>query len=104
MLFQRHGRETDVHPSGGPAGLVYGFIVVCIGTLAIFTTMGEMASMYVSHFPAYCASFKLIKICSRAPTSGGQYHWVSMLAPPSSQKFISYITGMRLAKLDTVRT
>lgn len=28
-----------------------------------------------------------------APTSGGQYHWVSMLAPASSQKFLGYITG-----------
>jgi hypothetical protein len=30
---------------------------------------------------------------SRAPTSGGQYHWVSMLAPPRAQKFFSYIIG-----------
>lgn len=29
----------------------------------------------------------------RAPTAGGQYHWVSMLAPSRSQKFLSYITG-----------
>jgi choline transport protein len=28
-----------------------------------------------------------------APTAGGQYHWVAMLAPPSSKKFLSYITG-----------
>ncbi len=28
-----------------------------------------------------------------APTSGGQYHWVSMLAPPRSRKFLGYITG-----------
>ena len=29
----------------------------------------------------------------RAPTSGGQYFWVSMLAPASCQRFLSYITG-----------
>ena len=29
----------------------------------------------------------------RAPTSGGQYHWVSMLAPRSSRKFLSFLTG-----------
>jgi hypothetical protein len=29
----------------------------------------------------------------RAPTSGGQYHWVSEFAPPSLQKFLSYVTG-----------
>lgn len=28
-----------------------------------------------------------------APTSGGQYHWVSEFAPPSCQKFLSYIVG-----------
>ncbi|GAW26030.1 putative amino acid polyamine transporter I [Rosellinia necatrix] len=30
---------------------------------------------------------------SMAPTSGGQYHWVSILSPPSTQKFLGYITG-----------
>lgn len=29
----------------------------------------------------------------RAPTAGGQYHWVAMLAPKSSQKIVSYITA-----------
>jgi hypothetical protein len=29
----------------------------------------------------------------RAPTTGGQYHWVSEFAPKSSQKFLSYVTG-----------
>ncbi|KAI7268896.1 amino acid transporter [Hortaea werneckii] len=30
---------------------------------------------------------------SMAPTSGGQYHWTSEFAPPSSQRFLSYIVG-----------
>ena len=29
----------------------------------------------------------------RAPTSGGQYHWVFMLAPVRIRKFTSYIIG-----------
>jgi choline transport protein len=29
----------------------------------------------------------------RAPTAGGQYHWVSEFAPPSCQRFLSYIVG-----------
>ena len=29
----------------------------------------------------------------RMPLSGGQYHWVSILAPANSAKFLSYITG-----------
>ena len=32
-------------------------------------------------------------ITDRAPTAGGQYHWVAMLAPKSSRKVLSYITG-----------
>lgn len=30
---------------------------------------------------------------SRAPTAGGQYHWVSEFAPPRYQKFLSYLVG-----------
>lgn len=30
---------------------------------------------------------------NRAPTSGGQYHWVSEFAPPSCQCILSYFTG-----------
>lgn len=30
---------------------------------------------------------------SRAPTSGGQYHWVSEFAPRRYQKFVSYVMG-----------
>ncbi|BCS25685.1 putative GABA permease [Aspergillus puulaauensis] len=59
--------------NGGPAGTVYGFIFVWIGTACVFVVLSELASM--------------------APTSGGQYHWVSMLAPPSSVRFLSYISG-----------
>jgi choline transport protein len=29
----------------------------------------------------------------RAPTSGGQYHWVSEFAPKSIQRFLSYVVG-----------
>lgn len=32
----------------------------------------------------------------RAPTTGGQYHWVSEFSPRSCQKFLSYITGWLL--------
>lgn len=30
---------------------------------------------------------------SRYPTSGGQYHWVSMLAPPRAAAFLSWVSG-----------
>ncbi|KAE9377008.1 amino acid transporter [Stipitochalara longipes BDJ] len=59
--------------NGGPAGLVYGYIFCWIGTLATVASLAEMASMM--------------------PLSGGQYHWVSILAPARWAKFLSYITG-----------
>ncbi|THC95229.1 hypothetical protein EYZ11_005306 [Aspergillus tanneri] len=58
---------------GGTAGLIWGFLIVASGFLLVFLSLAEMASI--------------------APTSGGQYHWVSEFAPPSCQKFLSYITG-----------
>ncbi|KAM5455668.1 hypothetical protein MaudCBS49596_001569 [Microsporum audouinii] len=59
--------------NGGHAGIIYGYIVIWAGNLAVFTTLSELVSM--------------------APISAGQYHWVAMLAPKSSSKFLSYITG-----------
>ncbi|KAH7110962.1 amino acid/polyamine transporter I [Dactylonectria macrodidyma] len=59
--------------NGGPGGLIYGFIFVWIGNISVFSTLCELVSI--------------------APTSGGQYHWVAMLAPRSCSKFLSYITG-----------
>jgi choline transport protein len=59
--------------NGGTAGVIYSFLVVWAGNFSVFATMSELASM--------------------APTSGGQYHWVAMLAPRSCSKFLSYVTG-----------
>ncbi|KAF2726797.1 amino acid permease-like protein [Polyplosphaeria fusca] len=59
--------------NGGPAGLVYGFLLIWIGNLSVFVAIGELSSSM--------------------PTAGGQYHWVSLLAPESTRKFFSYVTG-----------
>ncbi|QMW46293.1 hypothetical protein G4B11_009748 [Aspergillus flavus] len=58
---------------GGPAGSVYGYLFVWAGVTATFVVVSELVSM--------------------APTSGGQYHWCSMMAPKSVMKVSSYITG-----------
>ncbi|KAH7564239.1 hypothetical protein BM1_01286 [Bipolaris maydis] len=58
---------------GGPAGVIYGYIVVWAGTVSVFIVLSELVSM--------------------APTSGGQYHWVSMLAPQNSKVLLSYVSG-----------
>ena len=59
--------------NGGPSGVIYGYILVWAGMFSLMATLAELVSM--------------------APTSGGQYHWVSMLAPQRYQKFFGYITG-----------
>lgn len=66
-------RETDNACSGGPAGAMYGYIFVWAGVASTFVILSELSSM--------------------APTSGGQYHWASMLAPPGAMKLLSYLTG-----------
>ncbi|KAF2121706.1 amino acid/polyamine transporter I [Lophiotrema nucula] len=59
--------------NGGTAGLIWGYLIVMVGFGFIVASLAEMASM--------------------APTSGGQYHWVSEFAPPSCQRFLSYLVG-----------
>ncbi|GAB7354834.1 hypothetical protein MBLNU459_g5215t1 [Dothideomycetes sp. NU459] len=59
--------------NGGPAGAIWMYLVCCIGLLLSTISLAEMASM--------------------APSAGGQYHWISELAPPSTQKILSYIIG-----------
>ena len=59
--------------NGGPAGLFWSYIWTFVGFTPIVMSLAEMASM--------------------APTSGGQYHWVSEFAPKRYQKFLSYMSG-----------
>jgi choline transport protein len=49
------------------------FLGTAFGMGFVIVSMAEMASM--------------------APTSGGQYHWVSEFAPKKHQKFLSYLVG-----------
>ncbi|OTA98391.1 hypothetical protein M426DRAFT_17454 [Hypoxylon sp. CI-4A] len=65
--------STQSLVNGGPAGVIWGYIIVWAGTVSTFTVLSELASM--------------------APTAGGQYHWVAMMAPDYSRRFLSYITG-----------
>jgi len=59
--------------NGGTAGAIWITLVVCFGSFFVMLSMAEMASM--------------------APTSGGQYHWVSEFAPAKYQKILSYAVG-----------
>jgi choline transport protein len=59
--------------NGGLAGLLWSYIWTFFGFIFIVLSLAEMASM--------------------APTSGGQYHWVSEFAPRGFQRFLSYMSG-----------
>lgn len=61
-------------PNGGLPAMIWMYVVSLFGMGAAVVSMAEMASM--------------------APTSGGQYHWVSEFAPKGLQKALSYIIGM----------
>ncbi|QPC74598.1 hypothetical protein HYE68_005350 [Fusarium pseudograminearum] len=76
--------------NGGTAGLVWMFFICWIGFLLVNTSMAEMASMYVR---VSQTSTSLTHTDYRAPTTGGQYHWVSEFAPPKYQKLTSYLMG-----------
>ncbi|RYO93887.1 hypothetical protein DL762_000842 [Monosporascus cannonballus] len=58
---------------GGPAGLTWALVFNWIGITSIYVVLAELSSI--------------------APTSGGQYHWVAMLAPKSWSNFLSYLTA-----------
>ncbi|KAA6414258.1 MAG: Amino acid polyamine transporter I [Lasallia pustulata] len=60
--------------NGGAVTLVYGFIFCFFGSMATAASLAELVSM--------------------APTSGGQYHWVAMLAPPKLKVFLSWLTAL----------
>ncbi|KAK6437770.1 hypothetical protein LTR95_006042 [Oleoguttula sp. CCFEE 5521] len=59
--------------NGGRAGTTWTYLATWLCTLTVAASLGEMASM--------------------EPTSGGQYHWVSVFAPPKAQRYLSYISG-----------
>jgi amino acid transporter len=58
---------------GGTGGLIWGYLGTVLLMTCVIASMADMASM--------------------APTSGGQYHWVSEFAPKSMQRYLSYIVG-----------
>lgn len=59
--------------NGGFGGLFWCFIVTTLCYATVVSSLAEMSSM--------------------APTSGGQYHWVSEFSPPEWQRFLSYFSG-----------
>ncbi|KAI0738203.1 APC amino acid permease [Daedaleopsis nitida] len=59
--------------TGGPAVMVWGWIIVAFFTIMVGLAMGE--------------------VCSAHPTSGGPYFWAAMLSEPKDAAFASWVTG-----------
>ncbi|KAF9467523.1 APC amino acid permease [Collybia nuda] len=59
--------------TGGPAVMVWGWVVVASFTLMVGLAMAE--------------------VCSAHPTSGGPYFWAAMLSEPENAALASWITG-----------
>ncbi|KAI5120999.1 hypothetical protein M0805_000460 [Coniferiporia weirii] len=59
--------------TGGPAVMVWGWVVVAFFTMMVGLAMAE--------------------VCSAHPTSGGPYFWAAMLSEPRHAAFASWITG-----------
>ena len=93
--------NTQGLTDGGLAGLFWSYLWTFIGFAFVIFSLGEMASMWVGILSplslARCSKARP----TRAPISGGQYHWVSEFAPPQYQKPLSYITG-KYSILDTL--
>lgn len=108
------------YENGGPAALVYGFLIAWLSTLSVYTVISELASMapiagYVKICPCFhsysepgSALMSNRKFCEMRILifQSGQYYWVYMLAPPRYKIFFSYITGWltSLAWIATVAT
>ena len=60
----------------------------------MIASIAEMASMFVSGHTGF-AKESYIDLSGRAPTAGGQYHWVSEFAPRSIEKPLSYLVGQQ---------
>ncbi|KAI1210100.1 amino acid transporter [Annulohypoxylon truncatum] len=59
--------------NNGPGGVIWAFLIGWVGVTSVYATVAELASI--------------------APTAGGQYHWVAMMAPDSCANFLSYLTA-----------
>jgi choline transport protein len=60
--------------NGGPVSLVYGMILSLIGTMALASSLAEMASS--------------------TPIAGAQYHWTFIYAPKRAAAFVSWMQGI----------
>ena len=66
---------------------------LCVGRNFGDIHQSSRVGIHVSPSSLYHPCARAYTLQFRAPTAGGQYHWVSMLAPQYCQKLFSYVTG-----------
>ncbi|KAJ5556480.1 hypothetical protein N7494_000395 [Penicillium frequentans] len=70
---------------GSAVGLFYGWILVAIGITCVASSLAELARYYLEPI---ILSQSLTECLSMWPSAGGQYVWVSHLAPPWCRGFL----------------
>ncbi|KAK6824888.1 hypothetical protein PG987_012382 [Apiospora arundinis] len=87
--------QTDMHRLNKKQQLRRNFRFVSIVGYAVIIGSSWQFSLIVAGVSTLNggARWCYLDMTSMAPTSGGQYHWVSEFAPPQHQKFLSYMVG-----------
>lgn len=91
-MLERASAASYGLTNGGTGGVIWVTVGVIIGALCMIASVAEMASMFVSDYTGFAEEFN-VNLNYRAPTAGGQYHWVSEFAPSSVEKPLSYLVG-----------
>lgn len=87
--------------NGGPAAVVWGFLINWIGVTSVNATIAELASIAPTAagqckntlFRTVSLNLSKFMCTDSAFFSRSSDHWVSMLAPESSQAFLCYLTA-----------
>lgn len=81
--------------NGGPAGVIWGFLINWIGTISVYAVLGELTSIAPTA-AGQCNPPHPLSIFSELELtflSIIQDHWVAILAPKSYSTFLAYITA-----------
>jgi len=103
MDMRRMGKQQELRRENRRLSAV-AFIVILQGTWEVLLvacteglTNGGLAGLFWSYIWTFAGMtfvvISLAEMVSMAPTSGGQYHWVSELAPLKVQRLLSYYVG-----------
>ncbi|PLN79374.1 putative choline transport protein [Aspergillus taichungensis] len=102
LQAQGHRRELDRSFSWtGALGLAYSINNSWLGCSATMSTLlafggGQVAvgAVIIAAATQWIVQLGLAELCSAMPSSGGQYHFTYLLAPPALRRFLAYTIGI----------